>query len=203
MGQGGPEYCSKWYVVLVASSVVMVACGGGEPGSTGTTPAPTFADYAALDAQLHAAWDAQGATDPSTLPGSGSATYQGVVNLDAQLGSSNLAMSGSLQLTADFGASTIAGSANSFKDQFERAFSGTLTLSNGAIDRAANPATEDSFTADLDGTLSGAGEVLSIGSDLLGDFLGGTAGAATGVVTGLVGSSFGTGALFGDFIAEN
>ena len=52
MGQGGPEYCSKWYVVLVASSVVMVACGGGEPGSTGTTPAPTFADYAALDAQL-------------------------------------------------------------------------------------------------------------------------------------------------------
>jgi len=187
----------------LAGLVALALAGcGNEAVENSTTPAISFTDYAIQDAQLHALWDSESPTNPPGLPGTGQARYVGVINLDAQLGAGKIVLAGAIEMTADFGASTISGQASGFRNSANQSYLGALGLSNGTIDRNANPALTDTYFADIAGTLSGGGQDLTISADLSGDFLGGGALGAGGVVTGVVTSSAGLGALFGDFLAQ-
>lgn len=177
----------------------VAGCGGAEVG--GTTPPISYADYAAIDAAMRAANASSPFTDPVALPASGTAAFSGVVTLTAGTGSGPLQLSGALNAAADFSASTLTGQARGFVDGASAGYGGVLALSNGLIDRGADPATRYSVTADLAGTLSGAAGSFGIAAVLSGDFLGtgytALRGAIAGVATGPGGADY----LYGDFIA--
>ncbi|MGR3342331.1 MAG: hypothetical protein ACU0DI_03755 [Paracoccaceae bacterium] len=175
------------------------ACGGD--GGGGTTPPVDYTSYQAQSAALHAIWDAVAVTDPATLPAGGSASYTGVMRLDAQLGAGSTSMAGALNLVANFAADSISGSANNFYDDADNSMTGSLVISNGVLDRAANTAIEYTFSSVLAGTLAGGGENFVISADLSGDFLGPSFGAVVGVIAGTATTGFGSGYLFGEFIA--
>lgn len=150
---------------------------------------------------MHATWDSIAVTDPANLPAGGSATFAGVMLLDAQLGAGATSMAGALDLVANFAADSISGTASNFYDAADVSMAGTLVISNGVLDRAANTATEYTFSALLAGTLAGGGKSFVISADLSGDFLGSAYGAVAGVIAGTATTGFGSGYLFGEFIA--
>ncbi|MBV1868845.1 MAG: hypothetical protein KUG69_13215 [Marinosulfonomonas sp.] len=187
--------------------VFVAACGGGaaDDGHSSTTPPPTqptYAGYEIASAGLHSTWDIVAATDPSTLPISGTAEFAGVIRLDVENSTGEISIDGALALQADFGTSSISGAASQFVDENEGVYSGDLSLTNGVIDPAADLSTEYTFTGNLDGALTGAGETYAITSNLSGDFVSPTTGAVKGVVAGSAISSFGTGYVYGVFIGE-
>ncbi len=185
---------------LGLAALALSGCGGATPGG-GTVPSVNYADYAAMDAAMRAAHSSLPYTDPATLPGSGTASYSGVVALTAGTPSGPLDLNGALNVTANFGTSTISGQAGSFLDTANAAYSGTLALSNGLIDRGANPATQYSVTADMGGTLTGPVGALQITAPMSGDFLGNGHSAFQGGISGTATGPGGTDFLFGSFIA--
>lgn len=187
---------------LALAAAILAGCGGGGEGGVGKTPPPvTYAEYQALDQSLRATYGGQAFTDPATLPTVGGATYTGVMTLTTGPAVGSLALGGALTLNANFGGQTISGRADTFVDQTDQAYSGRLDLTNGAIDVNADPNLAYTFSADLDGTLTGGGVSLTIDADLFGDFLGAAADSATGVVSGSVTGGGGSDFVYGDFIA--
>ena len=186
--------------VATLCCLLLAACGG-DSGDGGTTPPVDYSTYQAQFAALHATWDSIAVTDPATLPDSGSATFSGVMLLDAQLGAGATSMAGTLNLAANFATDGISGTADNFIDDADIAMTGTLVISNGILDRNANTAIEYTFSSLLAGTLAGGGETYVISADLSGDFLGPSYDAVAGVIAGSAETGFGTGYLFGEFIA--
>lgn len=193
----------KLLLRLVLMLSLPAACGGVTGGPVLAPNPASFAEYTATDAALRASYVSAPYADPASLPGSGSATYDGVMTLDAGLASGNLAMTGALALTAQFATSTISGHADAFRDAANRAYTGQLSLSNGVIDRGADPNSAYTFSADLAGTLSGNGATLAMTADLSGDFLDVNAQAVAGVVSGSTVSGGHRGYLYGDFVAQD
>ena len=187
---------------LIGLPLGLAACGN-EGGGLGQTRPPV--NYATLSAQrsaLQANWAGQSATVPTTLPASGTASFAGVMSLDAQTAAGNLSMAAELAVDADFATSTISGRADGFRDEFGVNFQGAVTLTNGFIDRRADPATDPTVLADVNGTLTGGGDAFSISATMNGAFLGAGAQAVTGTINGTAASSFGSGYLTGDIIAQ-
>jgi hypothetical protein len=106
-------------------------------------------------------------TDPTTLPTSGGATYDGLMSLEQIVGE--------MTMTTDFANDAISGSMTNFIDEDDSAISGTLTISSasdGGIDRTVDTATAYTFTAELTGELSDEDGAYTIVSVILGDFTG-------------------------------
>ena len=105
-------------------------------------------------------------TDPTTLPTSGGATYDGLMSLE------NLV--GEMTMTADFADDAISGSVTNFIIDDDTAVLGTLDIGSGAIDRTADTDTAYTFAADLTGELSIEEEdgAYDIVGTILGDFTG-------------------------------
>ena len=168
-----------WSVLMCL--FVLAGCGGSG-GSGGTTPDPSpdptvdpllpYIDYAQMDEDLQAQHQGLAYTADANLPATGSAKYTGVMRLITELHAQPAQLAGSLSMNVDFGGGSVSGSANGFKDDLNNAFSGKLVISNGIIDRDADPDWEYRFFADIDGTLDGAGTDLVISADLYGDFHG-------------------------------
>ena len=175
-------------------------CGTAGPSSA---PSPPL-DYAAYDAQataLHTTWDSAGFTDPATLPAGGGAAFYGVMHLRMENGSTEVLANGRMRLDVSFATSSLSGSAGSFAAKSGTFYDGALQISGGALDRAATPATGYTYTANLDGTLSGGGSDFILSGDLSGDFLGPGYNAASGVLAGTTATGGANGYLFGNFIA--
>jgi hypothetical protein len=183
-------------------AVALSACGGDITAIAPSVPPPaSYSDLQALSSAQHATWDPIAATDPTTLPVRGTANFAGVMHLRIETASAELALSGVLNLKSKFATDALTGSATGFSDPANSSFSGTLTISNGVLDRAANLGVSYTYGAVLGGNLSGAGDIFSINADFSGDFRGASYQATTGAIAGSASSSFGLGYLFGDFIA--
>ncbi len=182
--------------------LLLSACGGQDfSAPPPTTPAPTYGEYQAVSTGLHTTWDGQAFADPATLPISGNAKFSGVAALRIGTTAGERQMNGSLSLVADFSANALSGSASAFSDANGAAMAGTLAVTNGILDRAANPALAYTFNANMDGTLSGPADSFAITSDISGDFLGASYGAMAGAIAGTALGNTGSGYLFGDFVA--
>lgn len=189
-------------MLMVFLAGMLASCGGdGGPGIA-TVPPVTYADYAGQDAALRSTWAAAPPTDPASLPVSGSASYAGVMVLDAEVVSGVLPLTGALGLQADFASATMSGQARGFRDASNTAYQGQLVLANGVLDRGADINSAYTFGADLAGVISGGGDSFDVTATLQGDFLDAGQQAVSGVVTGSAVSSFGTGFIYGDFIAS-
>lgn len=184
--------------------VTVAGCGGGAAEKADLNRTRPPGDFGALEteaAQLHATWDTVSFTNPATLPMSGRAQYNGVVQMDVQQGARRTSMNGDMQLNVNFANQKISGRANNFVDQSDNAYSGTLSVSNSVMDRGADPTSGFTYLTDLKGRLTGNGQTLDIDAGLSGDFRGAQPGATTGIVQGTVAGPGGAGFLYGDFIA--
>jgi len=158
------------------------ACGGGSTGG-GASSAASFQD---LFDQADAIADATNTlqyTDPTTLPTGGSATYTGVIVVDA----ADLdRAAGTLALTANFANNQITGSVSNVVTEAEDSLVGTLSITNGSIDRAADVESDFTFDADLTGTLTDDTFTYEVGATMAGDFVHTDYGTVEGPVDGTV-----------------
>lgn len=143
-------------------------------------------------------------TDPSTLPVSGSATYEGVVGLSTP-GNDGIPadMLGEMTLVADFSSDDLSGSAGDFVTDQNEELDGRLDISNGGFDRDADVDVFYTFGFDLDGTLTTEdGDDLDVDAEAVGDFLGEDNEQAIGLVDGIIVSPEGAAVTEGGFIVE-
>lgn len=187
---------------------LLAGCGGGggsSDGDDGFPPAPS--SFAALDARgLALEEDGEGLTytDPSTLPTSGVARYDGTIGIDgAFVEGSPEFMLGDLRIEARFADDAIRGAATNFVTPGEQRVTGTLSIADGTIDRGADVDVDYTFEAGLRGTLTDAvGSDIDIDGAVRGDFFGPDQTYVSGEVIGDVTDSGGTGAISGGFIAR-
>ncbi|SMX24682.1 hypothetical protein [Boseongicola aestuarii] len=181
---------------LFIASILLAGCGGG------TTAYEAFDNQGqSISDRANLLYLEEGYTDPSTLPASTTATFEGVIAI-ATLDES-LEVLGDLELIADFnGPGGVAGSATNFVDETSNPYTGTLTISNGAIDRTADINTEFTYSARIDGPLTGASDTYVFDGFLDGDFIGNEYDYAFGFAEGTVTSDLETSEFTGIFAAE-
>lgn len=124
-------------------------------------------------------------TDPSTLPTSGSATYDGFVGVEIE---NAFGVAGELEITANFaGGGNLSGRVFNVVGENGFAYGGELDLDNSTLDRGADTDFEYTFQMDMTGTLDGEDEAVVVDAMLLGDFTGPghefIEGAAVGAIT--------------------
>jgi len=176
-----------------ALAILVAGCGGSSTGATSFKSIETAGN--ALSNEIFSV----PYTDPSTLPTSGSASYNGYIGVTVD---NAIDVAGELELTADFASDNITGSAFNFFDRNENAYAGTLEVSNGGFDRTADTSSEFTFGADLDGTLSNSGENIQVDASLDGDFTGSDYRYVEGTVFGRARTSEGWFSLDGGFVGE-
>lgn len=187
--------------VMVLAALTLTACGPELENLLKSAEFDAIDEAAgALVAEGEALFDAEGYTDPMTLPPSGSADYAGFIGIETD----DVQTIGELELTADFsGAGSISGSATNFVNDDSGSYSGTLTVSNGVIDRAADLNNFDyTFNADIDGTLTSGGDDFVVSGLMEGDFIGNDHEFIGGDVTGTVVTSEGVEVISGEFGAK-
>ncbi len=161
--------------------------------------------------QNHAAlrndYDPSQYTALNTIPTTGSATYQGYLTGDLANRSDAITneMIGQLDMAVNFNAQSVGvtGTVTNFVDADDRGITGSLTLSQGALDRAGNPASDPTLRIRATGTLTDhADRDLAMSLYLEGDFLGSTYGAVGGDALGAVTVNGVEQDFDGSFIAE-
>lgn len=176
----------------------------GTPVVTGDTAAEKFAAANAL-VSTYAATVPIAYTPLSSVPTTGIARYSGVLFGDVSRNSTISArLIGDFAATVTFSAQSVAmsGAATNFVDSDDTVFSGSLTLSSAALDRAGNPANNPTLSALLNGTLTPAGgAAMQFGGRIEGDFLGATHGGIGGDVLGRITSGGVNSDFDGGFIA--
>lgn len=192
---------APWGICILAIASLS-ACGGTDGVGVDTRPPVDYASYAAQATSLHNTWDSVPVTDPANLPVSGTAQFNGVAGLRLQTTGGELKVNGALGLNVDFASDSLSGSAGGFSDESNTGVSGTLAITGGVIDRLATVGVEYTYTANIGGTLAASSDSFAILGDIYGDFSGAGAGAALGIVAGTAQSGYGTGYVFGDFIAS-
>ena len=183
---------------ILSACLLLAACSGGssdrDAPEQGQTGGPSYEGYyGRADGLIGKYFDTEAT---ASLPTSGSATYRGAVV-------TNYA-AGRLALASDFASDRISGDVTRLVDTDDRPIEGRILISNGTIDRAADPNFEPVFVADLDGTVRDVdGYSYSIDGSMEGVFAGAGAEAVGGAVGGdvyLNGSLYDQ--LEGGFIAE-
>ncbi len=151
----------------------LAGCGSGSSGADAVSYSDLDTRYFEIADQFSR--EVANITDPMTLRDTGSVGYVGVIGFQAQQpGEERLELLGNLRLTANFQDDEITGSATNFADENEAIYSGTMTISNGGINRAADVTTNYTFGADVDATLTTADRTISTDNMIiLGDFYGG------------------------------
>jgi hypothetical protein len=186
-------------LALAGTLALLAGCGGG-----GDSEVATFTQ---MEADARAA--AQGYIDPDTgallaaertsLPNSGTASYDGYVGGEVD----GAGLIGELSLDVAFAVGdngTITGSATNFQHETQGAYTGTLTVNNGNILPGGAPGTADTVAADLQGTLSNGGDDYATDIALDGAFLGGTGPDTPAAVAGGAVGNVGGGLFDGIFI---
>lgn len=195
---------------LLVGSVLLSACGGGSTAelletlkannaaaaraaasnSTSSSGGSSSGQGPLQDAleeaeSLLAFVNPLGVTPTADLPMSGSATYDGFIAFSGV--GVDESFIGDLSLDVNFANNSISGSATDFLDNSENAYTGTLVVDGGAIDRSADPQTDVQFDADIGGTLADGGASRTIDGELKGYFVGSNQSAVVGSVSGTVG----------------
>lgn len=188
------------FLALAGSLALLTGCGGGGDSEVDT--------FSRMEADARAA--AAGYVDPDTgallaaerssLPASGTASYDGYVGGEVD----GAGLIGELSLDVTFGVGdngTITGSATNFQHETDGAYTGTLTVSGGNILPGA-PGAEDTVAADLGGTLSNGGTAYSTDIALDGAFMGGTGAETPDAIGGSALGTVGTDLFDGIFIVK-
>lgn len=150
------------YLGLV-STFALAACGG-----SGSDPVANV-EYLSDAADILDTVQDLPPFDPIGLQASGSATYTGGLSVFHKADDMLL---GVMTLNVDFGADTFDGSAERFIDGDRTTFDGSLSITEGIIDRGGDFSADYSATALIDGTLTSTRETVDITGFVVGDFAG-------------------------------
>lgn len=174
-----------WKTSLFALSLLAACGGGGDSSSPGGGSGGTASQQKTFNQLDNIRDDFESrynyatttnfadATLPTTLPSSGSFTYNGVIGARLPQPVGDLEVLGDLQLNMNFSSDTFSGTAQNFIDENSDTYSGILGIRNGDIDNNVNIATDYTFVADINGTLvDNVNDVYIIDGDILGDFYG-------------------------------
>lgn len=193
----------------------LAACGGGgadspvteEPSTTPVVPdTSTTGQRASALALLND--NPAIYTNLATIPTAGRADYTGFIYGELANSSDDITDSviGSLTLEVGFntGGASFGGTASGFVDEDDNDLTGTLTVSDGSLNRAGNPADDATVDVSLTGTLTDtANRDLEFSSVALeGDFLGSASNAIGGAALGRVTVAGVDQDFDGGFIAE-
>ncbi len=193
---------ARTWVVALAAAGVMAGCS--DSGSDGGGQRPSYDDLTSEAEALGERAEDMYLTDPSDLPTSGSASYEGVIGF-ATLGDSGAPedFAGELSLNVDFDDSELSGQASNFVTAGEEQLEGSLSITNGELDRDTDPEIEPTYTFDMNGTLSDASDDdFQVDAEGAGAFLGDSGEATFGVVAGGISSEDGTSYIEGVFLAD-
>ena len=146
-------------------------------------------------------------TPLASIPTFGSAVYDGYLSGTLANSSDGLTdtIIGKMSLTVGFTNSSVnvTGSASNFRDEDDVPMTGSLTFSNGDLDRGADITSDVTLTLNANGTLTDADQNdLVFGSQLQGDMLGTNHDAVGGFVLGVVNHNGDEQLIDGTFIAE-
>lgn len=182
-----------WVAALTA--VAMAAGCSDSSGSSASRP-----DYEDLSDEFDALateTEMVAVTEPSALPTSGGATYDGAMLISTSgAGGIPTELAGDLALTADFADDDISGRVTNVASQGGTEYDGSIRLDGGEIDRSPGP-DEYQFDYDVNGVLTAGSGDLTFEGDGVGFFGGGDAEYVAGVAGGAVQSSGGA----ADFLA--
>ncbi|WP_299365031.1 transferrin-binding protein-like solute binding protein [uncultured Paracoccus sp.] len=132
-------------------------------------------------------WEDTDYTTEAQMPTGGTASYRGV----AEYGDGEVLSSAEMQ--ANFSNATLSGRLHNFQAQNGTPVAGDVAIHNGAIRGA-------SYSADLSGSLSAAGERAMVSGDVYGDFSGGNAEIVDGVIDAQLDSSAGREYISGQMV---
>ena len=164
----------------IAALFLLLAGCGGSGSETGTSPPRDTDAYAALQAQHQQLVSDQQSLSKSALGANtaiGSATYTGHVlyaEIGASAGNTPFTLAGDVTLDVTLSATqnSVTGRLRNFVDGSDRAYSGTLALSSGLIDRNSG-ANDYAISARLSGELTRSGASgLTADGGINADFLG-------------------------------
>lgn len=192
------------FTLCLVPFALLAACGETVGGSAGSpVSADSFDAYNQIGSDLAVAASGLGFTDPATLPPTGSAAYFGVLGVDIDPGTPQVVTAiGALDLTFQFSSDSVSGRVTDVIDDANQRYQGTLSITNGVLDRGADVTQTFTYFADMDGTLvSPDGDNLNVTAALAGDLLD-TGIFAEGLVSGSVTGPDGTSPIEGGFIAE-
>ena len=161
--------------------VVLTGCGGSGGGS-GSGPVALTPD------QIDDSIGGQPVSNPSTLPTTGRAEYNGYMRANLPTGAEGARVQylADLRLDVNFGAGfdQIRGQASGFEARDGVPLGGTLAVARGRIFGDTDTTAAYSFDADVDGTLTQGADTYVIDASLEGEFLGQGETAARGLVFG-------------------
>ena len=175
--------------IFFAPLVFVVACGDSSGGPA--TQAPSFDDLGSELAGYLGEFTIGGdRTDPMALPPGGSATYNGVMSVIVNEGSTitpgeDLFIRGDMMVEANFADDTLFGTVDGFSDSDSDTYTGSLDITDGVIDNAAL-STNATFVAEIDGDLTNDRTTSEFGVDafFVGDFYGPSQEYIGGVIRG-------------------
>lgn len=191
-----------WIGALAAAGLV-TGCSDGGSGSDANA-SPTYGELSDQAGALEDRTENLPLTDPSVLPTSGSASYDGVIGLVSDgAGGAPEDFAGELTLNVDFRRDDLSGQATNFVTAGEERLDGTLAITGGDIARGTDPELEPTYAFDMGGTLSDTdGDDYRVDATGVGAFLGEDAEATFGFVGGEMISKNGTASLGGAYVAD-
>lgn len=169
--------------------LTMSACGEGMPppdliSPSGPITFDTFAEGRSIASDIEASNSASGLMNPEDLLNSGSASYEGVAEIQSTAGLNAIGVA-NLTVLFEVGNESISGHAGEFIDVTDAPVSGELTIAGGSFDRDGNAGAD--LSATVSGSLDESTYVILSQSPISGEFYGDAEGIALdGAVSGLV-----------------
>ncbi len=165
------------------SALIFFAAMGGCSTSSGDNSGggssdATYAEQAALAADLQEEIFPLSATDPGFLRDTGSVSYAGVFSVVAD----QVVLLGDLSLTADFETDEVTGGLSNVNGTNGVDYGGSVLLTGGVIDRDAS--VSQTVTGDLAGEVSDGTNTVVFDTSINGDFFGDNEAYIGGDVTG-------------------
>jgi hypothetical protein len=179
------------YISSINAIVLISACSSGDGRSSTESYSDLRTTYLSIDNEI----SADSVVDPSTLPTSGSANYDGTLFIETP---ANVDILGKLEMAFDFDNDSFNGKATDFVDDDNDTYDGQLDITNGDINRAANTAVTVTFFGDVDGTITDPDDnFYTIDAQVVGNFYGDDEQYIAGGVRGTAASNL------GDFTLED
>ena len=148
---------------------------------------PSFAGYTNEGDTLAAEIDALPYTDPASLPTTGSAQYNGVMDLVMGRDTDDpaSALAGDLMLDVSFAENSISGSVTDIVDRNNDRYRGSLNVEDVSFNRDTNPNFDPTYEAVLSGNvIAPTGADWDVDAGMEGDFFGSDHSHTGGEVSG-------------------
>jgi hypothetical protein len=157
--------------------LALAACDDGDAPGLGGGTVTTGANFAEMQSRLEALPDSPFAPGSNVIPVTGTAVYDGFMNVNVRGAPEPFQLTGTTRITADFGASTLTGEATDFelrRGNLVSSASGTVNFQNGTIGQVGTPLSGDPNDVRLGyvGTLNSSATVVVLDGEAVGKFRG-------------------------------